>query len=135
MGTLFGGFLGDIIGRKYIIWLSVLGCATFTLMLPFASLFWSGVLISIIGLLIASAFLPYWSLHKNYYRGRSEWFPGLFYGFAFGMGGLGAAVLGWWADQTSLENIYLVCSYLPLIGIAAYLLPDMTKITYRYAQP
>ncbi|MGO1521815.1 MAG: MFS transporter [Sphingobacterium sp.] len=135
LGTLFGGFLGDIIGRKYIIWLSVLGCAPFTLMLPFASLFWSGVLISIIGLLIASAFPSILVFAQELLPRKIGMVSGLFYGFAFGMGGLGAAVLGWWADQTSLENIYLVCSYLPLIGIAAYLLPDMKKITYRYAQP
>ncbi|MGO1869434.1 MAG: MFS transporter, partial [Sphingobacterium sp.] len=134
LGTLFGGFLGDIIGRKYIIWLSVLGCAPFTLMLPFASLFWSGVLISIIGLLIASAFPSILVFAQELLPRKIGMVSGLFYGFAFGMGGLGAAVLGWWADQTSLENIYLVCSYLPLIGIAAYFLPDMKKITYRYAQ-
>lgn len=131
LGTLFGGFLGDIIGRKYIIWLSVLGCAPFTLLLPYASLVWSGVLISIIGLLLASAFPSILVFAQELLPRKIGMVSGLFYGFAFGMGGLGAAVLGWWADQTSLETIYLVCSYLPLIGVVAYFLPDMKKITYR----
>lgn len=131
LGTLFGGFLGDIIGRKYIIWLSVLGCAPFTLLLPFASLFWSGILIAIIGLLIASAFPSILVFAQELLPRKIGMVSGLFYGFAFGMGGLGAAILGWWADQTSLDHIYFVCSYLPLIGVTAYFLPDMKKVAYR----
>lgn len=131
LGTLFGGFLGDVIGRKYIIWLSVLGCAPFTLMLPFASLFWSGIWIAIIGLLIASAFPSILVFAQELLPRKIGMVSGLFYGFAFGMGGLGAAILGWWADHSSLENIYLFCSYLPLIGATAYFLPNMKKVTFR----
>ncbi|MGM1429913.1 MFS transporter [Sphingobacterium lactis] len=131
LGTLFGGFLGDVIGRKYIIWFSVLGCAPFTLLLPFASLFWTGVLISIIGLIMASAFPSILVYAQELLPKKIGMVSGLFYGFAFGMGGLGAAILGWFADQTSLETIYAVCSYLPLMGVIAYFLPNMKKIQYK----
>lgn len=130
LGTLFGGFLGDYLGRKYIIWLSVLGCAPFTLLLPFASLFWTGILVFIIGLIMASAFPSILVYAQELLPRKLGMVSGLFYGFAFGMGGLGAAILGYWADYTSLENIYLVCSYLPLIGIIAYFLPDMKKVKF-----
>ncbi|WP_313368883.1 MFS transporter [Sphingobacterium mizutaii] len=131
LGTLFGGFLGDILGRKYIIWFSVLGCAPFSLLLPFASLFWSGVLVFIIGLIMASAFPSILVYAQELLPRKLGMVSGLFYGFAFGMGGIGAAILGYWADHTSLENIYLVCSYLPLIGIAAYFLPNMKKVKFK----
>lgn len=130
IGTLFGGFLGDYLGRKYIIWFSVLGCAPFTLLLPFASLFWTGILVFIIGLIMASAFPSILVYAQELLPRKLGMVSGLFYGFAFGMGGLGAAILGYWADYTSLENIYLVCSYLPLIGITAYFLPDMKKVKF-----
>lgn len=130
LGTLFGGFLGDYLGRKYIIWFSVLGCAPFTLLLPFASLFWTGILVFIIGLIMASAFPSILVYAQELLPRKLGMVSGLFYGFAFGMGGLGAAILGYWADYTSLENIYLVCSYLPLIGIIAYFLPDMKKVKF-----
>ncbi|WP_312698462.1 MULTISPECIES: MFS transporter [Sphingobacterium] len=131
LGTLFGGFLGDILGRKYIIWFSVLGCAPFSLLLPFASLFWSGILVFIIGLIMASAFPSILVYAQELLPRKLGMVSGLFYGFAFGMGGIGAAILGYWADHTSLENIYLVCSYLPLIGIAAYFLPNMKKVKFK----
>ncbi len=131
LGTLFGGFLGDYLGRKYIIWFSVLGCAPFSLLLPFASLFWSGVLVFIIGLIMASAFPSILVYAQELLPRKLGMVSGLFYGFAFGMGGIGAAILGYWADHTSLENIYLVCSYLPLIGIAAYFLPNMKKVKFK----
>ncbi len=131
LGTLIGGFLGDYLGRKYIIWFSVLGCAPFTLLLPFASLFWSAILVFIIGFIMASAFPSILVYAQELLPRKLGMVSGLFYGFAFGIGGLGAAVLGWWADHTSLENIYLVCSYLPLIGIIAYFLPNMKKIKYK----
>jgi FSR family fosmidomycin resistance protein-like MFS transporter len=130
LGTLFGGFLGDYLGRKYIIWFSVLGCAPFTLLLPFASLFWTGILVFIIGLIMASAFPSILVYAQELLPRKLGMVSGLFYGFAFGMGGLGAAFLGYWADHTSLENIYLVCSYLPLIGIMAYFLPNMKKVRF-----
>jgi len=131
LGTLFGGFLGDYLGRKYIIWFSVLGCAPFTLLLPFASLFWTGILVFIIGLIMASAFPSILVYAQELLPRKLGMVSGLFYGFAFGMGGLGAAFLGYWADHTSLENIYLVCSYLPLIGIMAYFLPNMKKVRFH----
>ncbi len=131
IGTLFGGFWGDKIGRKYIIWISVLGCAPFTLLLPYADLFWTGVLVTIIGFLMASAFPSILVYAQELLPRKLGMVSGLFYGFAFGMGGLGAALLGWWADYSSLTHIYQVCSYLPLIGVIAYLLPDMKKISFR----
>jgi len=133
VGTLFGGFLGDLIGRKYIIWLSVLGCAPFTMMLPYANEMWTGILVSVIGLIMASAFPSILVYAQELLPKKIGMVSGLFYGFAFGMGGLGAAILGWFADKTSLESIYLVCSYLPLLGIVAYFLPDMKKIKYKDA--
>lgn len=131
LGTLFGGFLGDYLGRKYIIWFSVLGCAPFSLLLPFASLFWSGILVFIIGLIMASAFPSILVYAQELLPRKLGMVSGLFYGFAFGMGGIGAAILGYWADHTSLENIYLVCSYLPLIGITTYFLPNMKKVKFK----
>ena len=131
LGTLFGGFLGDILGRKYIIWFSVLGCAPFSLLLPFASLFWSGILVFIIGLIMASAFPSILVYAQELLPRKLGMVSGLFYGFAFGMGGIGAAILGYWADHTSLENIYMVCAYLPLIGITAYFLPNMKKVKFK----
>lgn len=131
LGTLIGGALGDVLGRKYIIWLSVLGCAPFTLLLPFANLFWTAILVSIIGFIMASAFPSILVYAQELLPKKIGMVSGLFYGFAFGMGGIGAAMLGWWADQTSLTNIYNVCSYLPLLGIIAYFLPNMKKIKFR----
>jgi len=131
LGTLFGGFLGDIMGRKYIIWLSVLGCAPFTLALPYANEMWTGILVSIIGLIMASAFPSILVYAQELLPKKIGMVSGLFYGFAFGMGGLGAAILGWFADKTSLESIYIVCSYLPLLGVIAYFLPNMKKIKYK----
>ncbi|MCO5231118.1 MAG: MFS transporter [Chitinophagales bacterium] len=131
VGTLLGGFLGDKVGRKYIIWFSVLGCAPFTLILPYVNLFWSGVLVSIIGLILSSAFPSILVYAQELLPKKIGMISGLFYGFAFGMGGLGAALLGWWADVASLEFIYKVCSFLPLLGMTAYFLPDMKKIRFK----
>lgn len=133
IGTLIGGALGDIIGRKYVIWLSVLGCAPFTILLPFADLFWTGILISIIGFIMASAFPSILVYAQELLPKKLGMVSGLFYGFAFGMGGLGAAILGVWADHSSLAYIYTVCSYLPLIGVFTYFLPDLKKISYKDA--
>ncbi|MGH2624494.1 MAG: MFS transporter, partial [Sphingobacterium sp.] len=131
LGTLFGGFLGDLIGRKYIIWFSVLGCAPFTLLLPYADPFWTAILISIIGLIMASAFPSILVYAQELLPKKIGMVSGLFYGFAFGMGGLGAAILGYWADHSSLNVIYNFCSYLPLIGLIAYFLPNMQKIKFK----
>lgn len=129
-GTLLGGIFGDRFGRKYVIWFSVLGAAPFTLFLPYADLQQTAILIVLVGLIISSAFPAILVYAQELLPKKIGMVSGLFYGFAFGMGGLGSAVLGWWADQTSIEYIYFVCSYLPLIGIIAYFLPNMKKITY-----
>jgi len=131
LGTLFGGFLGDKLGRKYIIWISVLGAAPFTLLLPYVHLTMTGILIAVIGFIMSSAFPSIIVYAQELLPKRLGMVSGLFYGFAFGMGGLGAAILGWWADQTSITNVYTICSYLPLIGIVAYFLPNLKKIKFR----
>ncbi|OMQ08098.1 MFS transporter [[Flexibacter] sp. ATCC 35103] len=126
-GTLIGGPLGDHFGRKYIIWFSILGAAPFTLLLPYANLFWTGVLAVIIGIIIASAFSAILVFAQELKPGKVGMISGLFFGFAFGMGGLGSAILGYVADQTSIEYVYKVSSYLPLIGVLAYFLPNIQK--------
>lgn len=127
-GTLLGGIFGDKFGRKYVIWFSVLGAAPFTLMLPYANLTFTAVLVVIIGLIISSAFPAILVYAQELLPKKIGMVSGLFYGFAFGMGGLGSAVLGWWADHTSIEYIYHICSFLPLIGIIATFLPNMKKV-------
>jgi FSR family fosmidomycin resistance protein-like MFS transporter len=131
LGTLIGGFLGDKVGRKYIIWFSVLGAAPFTLLLPYVNLFWTGVLIVLIGFILSSAFPSILVYAQELLPKKIGMVSGLFYGFAFGMGGLGSAVLGWWADHTSIEYIYSVCAYLPLLGIIAVFLPNMKKVHFK----
>ena len=131
LGTLVGGFFGDKFGRKYIIWFSVLGAAPFTLLLPYVDLMWTGVLIVIIGFILASAFPSILVYAQELLPKKIGMVSGLFYGFAFGMGGLGSALLGWWADHTSIEFIYQVCAYLPLIGLIAVFLPDMKKVGFK----
>lgn len=124
-GTLIGGPLGDKFGRKYVIWGSILGAAPFTLVLPHASLYWTGILTVIIGLILASAFSAILVYAQDLIPGKVGMVSGLFFGFAFGMGGLGAAVLGYVADLTSIELVYQICAFLPLIGIITALLPNM----------
>jgi FSR family fosmidomycin resistance protein-like MFS transporter len=126
-GTLIGGPLGDRFGRKYIIWVSILGAAPFTLLLPYANLFWTGVLSVIIGVVIASAFSAILVFAQELMPGKVGMISGLFFGFAFGMGGLGSAFLGYLADQTSIEYVYKISSFLPLIGIFTYFLPNIKK--------
>jgi FSR family fosmidomycin resistance protein-like MFS transporter len=124
-GTLFGGPLGDRFGRKYIIWISILGVAPFTLILPYASLFWTVLLSGIIGLILASAFSAILVYATELIPGKVGMIAGLFFGVAFGMGGLGSALLGKLADRTSIEYVFQVCAFLPLIGIFTGLLPDI----------
>lgn len=131
VGALLGGFLGDIVGRKFIIWFSVFGAAPFALLLPYADLFWTGVLIVLIGFILSSAFPSILVFAQELLPKKIGMISGLFYGFAFGMGGLGSALLGVWADYTSVDFIYRVCSYLPLLGVVAYFLPDMRKVNYK----
>ena len=117
-GTFMGGPLGDKFGRKYVIWFSILGMLPFTLMLPYANLFWTGILSVIIGVIMASAFPAIVVYAQELLPGKLGMISGLFYGFSFGMGGIGAAVLGALADATSIAFVYKVCAFLPLIGLA-----------------
>ncbi|MBB6095336.1 FSR family fosmidomycin resistance protein-like MFS transporter [Povalibacter uvarum] len=123
-GTLLGGPIGDRIGRKYVIWFSILGVLPFTLILPHVNLFWTGVLSVPIGLILASAFAAILVYAQELVPGKVGMISGLFFGIAFGMGGLGAAVLGHLADVTSIEYVYGLCAYLPIIGILAAFLPN-----------
>jgi FSR family fosmidomycin resistance protein-like MFS transporter len=125
VGTVLGGSLGDKYGRKYIIWISILGAAPFTLMLPYANLFWTGALSVIIGIIISSAFSAILVYAQELMPGKIGLVSGLFFGFAFGMGGLGSAILGKLADQTSISYVFVICSFLPLIGIITGLLPNI----------
>jgi FSR family fosmidomycin resistance protein-like MFS transporter len=131
IGGLIGGPLGDRIGRKYIIWGSILGVLPFTLLLPYASLFWTGVLSVIIGLVLASAFAAILVYAQDLLPGKVGTISGLFFGLAFGMGGIGAAVLGQLADHTSIEFVYRVCAFLPAIGLLAVFLPDISPVEAR----
>ncbi|MGE4801346.1 MFS transporter [Yersinia hibernica] len=124
-GTIIGGPLGDRIGRKYVIWGSILGVAPFTLILPYASLYWTGVLTVIIGVILASAFSAILVYAQELIPGKVGMVSGLFFGFAFGMGGLGAALLGYVADLTSIELVYQICAFLPLLGILTVFLPNI----------
>jgi FSR family fosmidomycin resistance protein-like MFS transporter len=126
-GTLLGGPLGDRFGRKYIIWISILGVAPFTLLLPHANLFWTGVLSAIIGVILASAFSAILVYAQELVPGKVGMIAGLFFGFAFGMGGLGSALLGRLADMTSIGYVFQVCAFLPLIGIITGFLPGLKK--------
>ncbi|MBK0001377.1 MFS transporter [Erwinia sp. S38] len=123
-GTVIGGPIGDKIGRKRVIWASILGVAPFTLLLPHMNLLWTGVLSVIIGFVLASAFSAILVYAQELMPGRIGMVSGLFFGFAFGMGGLGAALLGLLADHTSIELVYQICAYLPLLGILTAFLPD-----------
>ncbi|MGL2966724.1 MFS transporter [Flavobacterium sp. XGLA_31] len=126
-GTILGGPLGDKIGRKYVIWLSVFGAAPFALLLPYVNLFWTDVLMIVIGIIISSAFPAILVYAQELLPKKLGMVSGLFYGFAFGMGALGSAVLGKLADYTSIQFVYQVCSFLPLIGISCYFLPNLKK--------
>ena len=126
-GTLLGGPLGDRFGRKYIIWISILGVAPFTLLLPYANLFWTGVLSVIIGFILASAFSAILVYATELVPGKVGMIAGLFFGFAFGMGGLGSALLGKLADMTSVNYVFHVCAFLPLLGIITGFLPNIEQ--------
>jgi MFS transporter, FSR family, fosmidomycin resistance protein len=124
-GTIIGGPVGDRIGRKRVIWVSILGVLPFTLALPYVGLMWSGVLSVIIGLIIASAFSAILVYAQELLPGRVGMISGLFFGLAFGIAGIGAAVLGQLADHTSIEFVYHLCSYLPALGLLTGFLPDL----------
>ncbi|WP_159836567.1 MFS transporter [Burkholderia sp. 8Y] len=122
-GTIIGGPVGDKVGRKAVIWVSILGVAPFTLLMPYVNLFWTGVLSVVIGLVLASAFSAILVYAQELIPGKVGMVAGLFFGFAFGMGGVGAAVLGHLADVTSIDYVYKLCAFLPLIGVLTVLLP------------
>jgi len=125
IGTIAGGPIGDRFGRRYVIWFSILGAFPFTLLLPMANLFWTGPLTVAIGLILASAFPAIVVFAQDLVPGKVGMISGLFFGFSFGMAGLGAAALGWLADRTSIETVYRVCAYLPLIGLLGWRLPNV----------
>ncbi|HUK65860.1 MAG TPA: MFS transporter [Anaeromyxobacteraceae bacterium] len=127
VGTVLGGPIGDRIGRKYVMWGSILGVLPFSLLLPYASLRWTGVLSVIIGLVLSSAFSAILVYAQELIPGRVGLISGLFFGFAFGMGGIGAALLGSLADHTSIAFVYRICSFLPAIGILTAFLPDTRR--------
>jgi len=126
-GTFFGGPIGDRIGRKAVIWFSILGAAPFTLALPYADLFWTGVLSVIIGFILASAFSAIVVYAQELVPGNVGMIAGIFFGLMFGFGGIGAALLGYLADSHGILFVYNLCSYLPLLGILAILLPRTKK--------
>jgi len=126
-GTLVGGPVGDRIGRKAVIWVSILGAAPFTLLLPYANLFWTGVLSVLVGLILASAFSAILVYAQELVPGKVGAISGLFFGFAFGVGGLAAAALGQLADQHGIEYVYRLFAFLPLIGLVTAFLPNLEK--------
>jgi len=132
-GTILGGPIGDRIGPKWVIWGSILGVFPFTFALPFANLFWTGALTVLIGLILASAFSAILVYAQELVPGRVGTIGGIFFGFAFGMGGLGAAALGRLADATSIEYVYRICAYLPLIGLLTAFLPDLDQPATAHA--
>ncbi|MCX5511984.1 MFS transporter [Kaistia algarum] len=125
VGTVAGGPIGDRFGRKFVIWFSILGVLPFTLLLPHASLFWTVVLSIIIGLVLSSAFSAIIVYAQELMPGKVGMVSGLFFGFAFGMGGIGAAALGELADMTSIKFVFQVCAFLPVIGLLTAFLPNL----------
>jgi len=126
-GTFFGGPIGDRIGRKAVIWFSILGVAPFTLALPYADLFWTTVLSVVIGFILASAFSAIVVYAQELVPGSVGMIAGIFFGLMFGFGGIGAALLGYLADLRGIEYVYGLCSFLPLFGLLAVLLPNTGK--------
>jgi len=123
-GTILGGQIGDRFGRKYVIWVSILGVLPFTLLLPRANLFWTPILTVVIGVILASAFSAIVVYAQELVPGRIGLISGIFFGLAFGVAGLGAAVLGQVADAWGIETVYRLCAFLPAIGLLAALLPE-----------
>ena len=126
-GTFIGGPVGDKIGRKYVIWISILGVAPFALALPYVNLFWTCTLSIVIGLVLSSAFSAILVYAQELVPGKVGMIAGLFFGFAFGIGGIGSALLGNLADKTSIEYVFKVCSFLPLIGLLTGFLPNLER--------
>ena len=129
-GVFLGGPIGDRFGARFVIWLSILGVIPFALMLPYANLFWTGVLTVLIGLIFSSAFSAIVVFAQELVPGRVGMIAGIFFGFAFGAGGLGAAVLGVFADSHGIDFVYRLCSYMPLLGILTILLPRLPGVRH-----
>ncbi len=127
LGTILGGPFGDLVGRKRVIWFSILGALPFTLMLPHVGLFWTGPLSLIIGMILASAFPAIVVFGQELAPGNVGMISGMFFGFSFGMGGIGAAVLGKLADIQGIGAVYQVCAFLPAIGLLAAFLPNIER--------
>ena len=130
-GTIIGGPVGDRLGRKVVIWCSILGVLPFTLALPYATLLWTAILSVVIGVILASAFSAILVYAQELVPGKVGMISGLFFGLAFGMGGIGAAVLGWMADHTGIDFVYKVCSFLPAMGLLTALLPNLKTAAQR----
>ncbi len=126
-GTFFGGPIGDKIGRKAVIWFSILGVAPFTLLLPHVDLFWTTILSVVIGFILASAFSAIVVYAQELVPGNVGMIAGVFFGLMFGFGGIGAALLGYLADIHGIEYVYFLCSFLPLLGVLAIFLPRSKK--------
>lgn len=131
VGTFLGGPIGDRFGPKFVIWFSILGVLPFTLALPYADLFWTRILTVIIGLILASAFSAIVVFAQELVPGRVGMVAGIFFGFAFGMGGLAAAILGVVADVKGIDFVYQICSFLPLLGLLTIFLPSMKDMRRR----
>lgn len=127
LGTFAGGPIGDRIGRKYVIWVSILGVAPFTLLLPHVNLFWTGVLSVLIGLILSSAFSAIIVYAQELVPGKVGMIAGVFFGLMFGFSGIAAAALGQLADMTSVTHVYQLCAYLPLLGVITALLPNLER--------
>ena len=127
LGTAAGGPIGDRVGRRSVIWFSIVGAFPFTFLLPMANLFWTGPLTVAVGFILASAFPAIVVFAQDLIPGKVGMISGLFFGFSFGIGGLGAAALGWFADRTSIETVYRICAFLPLIGMLAARLPKLER--------
>jgi len=127
LGTLIGGPIGDRIGRKYVIWISILGAAPFTLLMPYLDLTWTTIMVFVIGFVLSSAFSAIVVFAQELIPGHVGMVAGLFFGLSFGMGGLGAAVLGKIADSHGIVFVYHICSFLPLLGLAAVFLPNIRE--------
>lgn len=131
IGTVAGGMLGDKFGRKYVIWFSILGAAPFAIAMPFANLTWTIICTFLSGLIIASAFSSIVVYATDLMPDKVGLIAGIFFGLMFGLGGLGSAFFGWLADKTSIEYIFQVSAFLPLLGIIAGLLPNTQKVNRR----
>lgn len=131
IGTVAGGMLGDKFGRKYVIWFSILGAAPFAIAMPFVNLTWTIICTFLSGLIIASAFSSIVVYATDLMPDKVGLIAGIFFGLMFGLGGLGSAFFGWLADKTSIEYIFQVSAFLPLLGIIAGLLPNTQKVNRR----